>query len=139
MNKLFVAAALAASTYALEADCCELYTEENFGGIMEEACLRKNWFNEYLESFAYSFVTTGQEDEMNDAISSYRCGSLVRADFCLGEPLKYRDLDNLTQFKCNKLAFSTDESGKEDAGPMEWMNLVSSLVLYKGGVVANDC
>ena len=57
MNKLFVAAALAASTYALEADCCELYTEENFGGIMEEACLRKNWFGEYLESFAYSFVT----------------------------------------------------------------------------------
>lgn len=30
MYKLFAAATLAASTYALQDDCCELYTEPNF-------------------------------------------------------------------------------------------------------------
>ena len=55
---------------------------------MEEACLKKNWFGEYLESFAYSFINIGGADhDMNDALGSYRCGSLVKADFCMEEPL----------------------------------------------------
>ena len=88
MYKLSLAATLAASTYAQQADCCELYTEVDFGGKMEEACLKKNWFGEYLESFAYSFINIGGADhDMNDALGSYRCGSLVKADFCMEEPL----------------------------------------------------
>lgn len=57
---------------------------------MEEACLKTNWFNEYLESYAYSFINIGGADndhEMNDAIGSYRCGPLVKADFCMEEPV----------------------------------------------------
>jgi hypothetical protein len=94
--KLFAAATLAASTYAQQADCCELYTEPNFEGRMEEACLKKNWYDEYLDTVAYSFINIGGADlEMNDALGSFKCGPLVKADFCFGEPLKYRNLDNL--------------------------------------------
>ena len=83
-----LAATLAASTYALEADCCELYTEVDFGGKMEQACLKTNIWGEYLESFAYSFINIGgEEHEMNDALNSYRCGPLVKADFCMEEPV----------------------------------------------------
>ena len=96
MYKLFAAATLAASTYAQQADCCELYTEPNFEGKMEEACLKKNWYDEYLDTVAYSFINIGGADlEMNDALGSFKCGPLVKADFCFGEPLKYRNLDNL--------------------------------------------
>ena len=44
---------------------------------------------------------------MNDSLGSYRCGLGIRAEFCLEEPLKYRDHDNLTQYECNNLAFET--------------------------------
>ena len=90
MYKLSLAATLAASTYAQKPDCCELYTEVDFGGKMEEACLKTNWYNEYLESYAYSFINIGDADnnhEMHDAIGSYRCGPLVKADFCMEEPV----------------------------------------------------
>ena len=63
---------------------------------MEEACLKQNLYGENLETYAYSFVNIGGADlEMNDSLGSYRCGLGIKADFCLEEPLKYRDHDNL--------------------------------------------
>lgn len=42
-------------------------------------------------------------------------------------------MNNLMQYKCNNLGFSTELSGNEDAGPLTHMNLISSIVVYKGG------
>ena len=42
-------------------------------------------------------------------------------------------MNNLMQYKCNNLGFSTEVSGNEDAGPLAHMNLISSIVVYKGG------
>ena len=39
MNKLFAAAALALSAYAVDDYCCELFVEEGFAGHKETACL----------------------------------------------------------------------------------------------------
>ena len=62
---------------------------------MEEACLKKNFYDDYLDSVSYSFIHIGGADlEMNDALGSFKCGLNVKADFCLGEPLKYRDLND---------------------------------------------
>ena len=107
---------------------------------MEEACLKKNMWNEYLNTYAYSFVNVGGEDlEMNDSLGSYRCGPLVKADFCLEEPLQYRDLDKLKQYKCNNLAFSTEVGGVSDAGPLQWMNTIGSIVVEYKTVLLSDC
>ena len=146
MYKLFASAALAASTYAVEDYCCELYVGENFEGYMEEACLKQNWFSEYLDSYGYSFIKIGgmdngqDNDPMNDSIGSYKCGNKVKADFCLEEPLKVKDKDNLTQYECNNLGFSSERGGAEDAGPLEFMNLISSIVLSKSqGRLTSTC
>ena len=79
-------------------------------------------------------------DPMNDSIGSYKCGNKVKADFCLEEPLKVRDKDNLTQYECNNLGFQSVRGGESDPGPLEFMNLISSLVLYKAqGRVTSTC
>ena len=133
MYKLFIAAALAASTYAVDENCCELYVEENYGGHKETACLPKNFQDAYLDSYAYSFLHIGGVEPMNDALGSYECGSMVKADFCLSEPHKYRDDNNLTQYECVSKAFGNDFASARDPGPLRYMNLVSSIVVYQGG------
>lgn len=78
---------------------------------------------------------------MNDALGSYKCGLFVKADFCLEEPFQYHDEDNLKQYKCNNIGFGNENGGAEDPGPLEEMNLISSIVLYEGTPVvkANEC
>ena len=78
---------------------------------------------------------------MNDALGSYNCGAKVTADFCLGEPVIYNDDDNNRQYKCNKLGFSTSKGMDANAGPLEKMNLISSVVVkeYEGPLTENKC
>ena len=71
---------------------------------------------------------------MNDALGSYRCGAKVEADFCLGEPVIYNDDDNNRQYKCNNLGFSTSKGKNENAGPLEDMNIISSIVIRESGL-----
>ena len=144
MYKLFATAALAAVSQAVDSNCCELYTGEGFTGVMEKACLPDNVMGDLLKSYGYSFHLTGKPGDtepLQDSLGSFKCGSEVEGHFCLEEPLQYHDEENLTQYKCNNLGFKTSSRGEEDAGPLTWMNLISSIVLMvpEGPPPRNDC
>ena len=79
-----------------EADyCCELFTEEDFGGQTITVCLGENFWGEInrMTSDSVHFNDCeGDETECTDGVhfmtnnmESYRCGIKVNASFCEGD------------------------------------------------------
>ena len=92
-----------------------------------------NIWGDQLISYGFSFHHTDEYNSIQDSLQSYKCGSMVGADFCYVEVARKWDAVEQSQiYSCSELAFSTDgqpEGGDENPGPLTWMNTISAIVL----------
>ena len=70
--------------------CCEVFSEQDFGGVSAKYCALDGWFGP-LEYTGISFVGDdaimdheGTFEFTHDRMESYRCGSEVSIAFCDG-------------------------------------------------------
>ena len=65
--------------------CCYMYTGLDYSGDSSRICMPNNIWGDQLISYGFSFHHTDEYNSIQDSLQSYKCGSMVGADFCYVE------------------------------------------------------